>query len=274
MNKKQQVPQMIYGTAWKQEATAALVKKAWAAGFRAIDTANQKKHYREDYVGEALLEIKEQGIAREDLFLQSKYTYQQGQDHRLPYDPASDFKTQVRSSFASTLQNLHTDYIDSYLLHGPSSGASLMDADWEVWAAMEDLHDSGQARQIGVSNVGPYHLMQLCENARVKPQIVQNRCYAVRGWDQTVREFCIENGIVYQGFSLLTANPQVVYDPRVAKIADRLNSTPEQVIFRFAIQIGILPLTGTTDPEHMRQDLEAVDLILTETDMNEILSIR
>ena len=100
------LPPIIYGTAWKQERTAELVKMAITAGFRGIDTANQKKHYREDFAGEALLELMKQGIKREDLFLQSKYTYKEGQDHRLPYDPKADFTTQVNDSFASTLKNL------------------------------------------------------------------------------------------------------------------------------------------------------------------------
>jgi diketogulonate reductase-like aldo/keto reductase len=264
---------MIYGTAWKQEATAGLVKQAIAAGFRAIDTANQKKHYREDYVGDALLELAKQGIRREDLFLQSKYTYVNGQDHRLPYDPNSDFTTQVKSSFASSLQNLHTDYLDSYLLHGPSSGRGLTDADWEVWAAMEDIQKSGKAKKIGVSNVGINHLEALWEKAKVKPAFVQNRCYAVYGWDQDVREFCLANQIVYQGFSLLTANPQVMHGPKVGAIARRLKVEPQQVIFRFSVQIGILPITGTTDPKHMKQDLAIDKFELSNDDLKIIGSL-
>ncbi len=265
--KTTQIPAIIYGTAWKEAATAGLVKTAVTAGFRGIDTANQKKHYREDFTGEALVALKGDGISREDLFLQSKFTYKEGQDHRLPYDPKADFGTQVRSSFAGTLKNLHTDYLDSYLLHGPSSSAGMTEDDWEVWSAMESLHELGQTRMIGVSNVGLHHLKELREKARIKPQIVQNRCYAARGWDRDVREYCLANKIVYQGFSLLTANPHVVFDPRVAAIAHRLQATPEQVIFGFAVQIGILPLTGTTDPQHMKEDLEIKKIHLSAAEL-------
>ncbi len=250
-----------------------LVQQAVAAGFRAIDTANQKRHYREDYLGEALLQLQNQGIRREDLFLQSKFTYQEGQDHRLPYDPDADFGTQVHSSFASSLKNLHTDYIDSYLLHGPSSGHGLTDRDWEVWAAMENLLESGQARRIGVSNVGLHHLTELCEKAKIKPGTVQNRCYAMRGWDQDVREYCLARRIEYQGFSLLTANPHVVGDAHVLAIAGRLQATPPQVIFRFAMHIGIRPLTGTTDEQHMQEDLKAASLELSADDIRAIQAI-
>ena len=264
------IPTIIYGTAWKEEATAGLVEQAVLAGFRAIDTANQKKHYREDYVGEALLALKAKGISREELFLQSKYTYKEGQDQRLPYDPKADFTTQVKSSFESTLKNLHTDHLDSYLLHGPRSGRGLTEGDWEVWGTMEELKKSGKTRLIGVSNVGLHHLAELWQKAKTKPEIVQNRCFAAHGWDEDVRGFCLSKGIVYEGFSLLTANPQVVSDPSVADIARRLKATPQQVIFSFTRQIGILPLTGTTDPKHMRDDLEAVFLKLSDTDIEMI----
>ncbi|MBI3288250.1 MAG: aldo/keto reductase, partial [Elusimicrobia bacterium] len=169
---------------------------------------------------------------------------------------------QVRSSFAGTLKNLGTDYLDSFLIHGPSGAGALSEADWEAWETMESLHADGQARAIGISNVGLAQLREL-EGAKVRPAYVQNRCYAQRGWDEDVREYCLANGIVYQGFSLLTANPHVVEHPMTGAVARRRNVTPEQVVFRFALTLGILPLTGTTDPRHMREDLDALSLELT-----------
>src|SRR5215468_1040030 len=107
-------PSFIYGTAWKKEATAHLVKTAVRAGFTAIDTANQPKHYQEPLVGEALTELAAEGISRNSLFLQTKFTPHDGQDHRVPYDPQAKLQVQVRQSFESSLWNLKTDYIDSY----------------------------------------------------------------------------------------------------------------------------------------------------------------
>jgi diketogulonate reductase-like aldo/keto reductase len=268
-----QIPSFIYGTAWKELATSELVQKAILSGFRAIDTANQKKHYREDYVGEALFILREQGITRESLFLQSKYTYVHGQDQRLPYNPADDFTTQVKSSFASSLKNLHTDYLDSYLLHGPISQSGLQDPDWEVWNTMETLYESGQTKAIGISNVNLRQIQELTSRAKVKPQFVQNRCFATRGWDQPVREFCLDQGIIYQGFSLLTANPQVVSNVTLKGITKRLGLTSEQVIFRFARQIGILPLTGTSNSQHMGEDLKISDFELSPEDMQLIAAL-
>lgn len=264
------IPKMIYGTAWKEEKTKDLVVQAVRAGFDAIDTANQKKHYREDYVGEALLELKAQGIARSSLFIQSKYTYLRGQDHRLPYDPKDPFAKQVRDSFQSTLRQLHTNYIDSYLIHGPYTAGGLHDADREVWRTMEDLCRSGKARKIGVSNFNFRQLEELFEEATIKPMFVQNRCYAQTGWDRAIREFCLDNEIVYQGFSLLTANPHVVNSEGVANIAERLGATPQQVIFAFCRQVGMLPITGTTRLQHMKEDLTSLDLKLSDSDVERI----
>ena len=267
------IPSFMYGTAWKKEATAQLVQAAVEAGFTAIDTANQLIHYQEALVGEALLALAKQGIARDRLFLQTKFTPVNGQDHRTPYDASAVPTIQVRQSFDSSLAHLHTDYVDSYVLHGPYQRRGLGDADWEVWAAMEALYQSGKAKMIGISNVTAEQLTKLCERAQHKPMVVQNRCYAARGWDQDVREICRTHGIIYQGFSLLTANQEVLVEPDVRAIAKRAGAGVAQVIFRFAMQIGMLPLTGTTDPQHMKDDLQAEQLALSPDDIRRIETI-
>lgn len=251
------VPSFMYGTAWKKEATTKLVEMAVDAGFRAIDTANQLKHYDEVRVGEALLEVAKRGVGREQLFLQTKFTSIDGQDHRLPYDPKANLTTQVNQSFESSLQHLHTDILDSYVLHGPYSRRGLGEKDWEVWTAIEGLFSAGKTRMIGVSNVTAEQLAELCANAKVKPMMVQNRCYAIMGWDKEVRDICKEHDVIYQGFSLLTANSQILQDASVRAPAKRLGIGPAQVIFKFAMQLGMLPLTGTSSEQHMKEDLQA-----------------
>src|SRR5207245_5110960 len=94
------------------------------------------------------------------------------------------------------------------------------------------------------------------------PAFVQNRCYARLGWDRDVRLFCQKQKIIYQGFSLLTANLEVLRHPLVAGLAAGAKVTPAQVVFSFSRAVGILPLTGTSDAEHMRQDLGSMDLTL------------
>ena len=269
-----EVPPFIYGTAWKKDQTARLVELAVDSGFTAIDTANQLIHYQEALVGEALLALAKKGVTRNLLFLQTKFTSVSGQDHRTPYDQSADFTTQVQQSFESSLKHLHTDYLDSYVLHGPHSRWGLSQADWDVWAAMEAYYRTGTTKMIGISNVQADQLQELCEKASVKPMVVQNRCYAVRGWDKEVREICKTKGIIYQGFSLLTANQDVLRDPEVWEIAKRVGANPLQVIFRFALQIGMLPLTGTTDGQHMKDDLEVLTKFeLSTGDVQKIESI-
>jgi len=264
------VPSFMYGTAWKKDATARLVQLAVESGFTAIDTANQLIHYQEALVGEALQSLALKGVRRDALFLQSKFTSADGQDHRTPYDRDADLTIQVNQSFASSLQHLHTDYLDSYVLHAPFSRRGLGAADWEVWAAMEALYEAGKTRTIGVSNITAVQLTVLCQQAHVKPMMVQNRCFAVMAWDRQVREICRDHGIIYQGFSLLTANPDVLAEPEVRAIAQREGVGPAQVIFRFAMRVGMLPLTGTTNPQHMLEDLAAERVTLSSDEIQRI----
>ncbi len=256
-----QVPSFLYGTAWKEERTAHLVRLALDAGFLGIDTANQRKHYHEAGVGETLKAAFAAGLDRDSLFLQTKFTYRRGQDHRLPYDPQAPFATQVAQSFESSLAHLGTDRLDSYVLHGPYGGYGIAKADREVWRAMEELHGAGKTRLLGVSNVSLEQLEQLWDFAAVKPSFVQNRCYASDGWDSAVRGFCTAHGVRYQGFSLLTANRGVLRAPAVQSVVERTGCTPAQVVFRFALEVGMVPLTGTSDPVHMRQDLAVYDAL-------------
>ncbi len=267
-------PDFLYGTAWKEDRTAALTELALRMGFRGIDTANQRRHYVEAGVGQGLAAAYRAGVVtRADIFLQTKFTYQRGQDHRLPYDAAADLSTQVGQSLASSLEHLGTDHMDSYVLHGPASGHGWTDDDAEVWAAMVKERDATRTRLLGVSNVGLRHLEQMAAAGAETPALVQNRCFARLGWDREIRAFCRDRKIVYQGFSLLTANPEMLRHRLVAGIAARCRATPAQVVFRFAQAVGMLPLTGTCDAEHMKQDLASRELALSADEVRAIESL-
>jgi diketogulonate reductase-like aldo/keto reductase len=268
------VPAIMYGTAWKEERTQALTFEAIACGFRAIDTANQRKHYAEAGVGAAVGAAVGAGkVTREELFLQTKFTYQRGQDHRLPYDPNADLATQVQQSIDSSLEHLGVTRIDSYILHSPSRAYGFGETDWETWRAMEEAVQAGRVGLLGLSNISIEQLAMLIEGAKITPAFVQNRCFARNRWDADVRALCETHDIVYQGFSLLTANPQVLSSPRLIAIARRHGKTLPQVVLRFAIELAMLPLTGTTDRLHMRQDLDIFDFTLSEEDLETMLEL-
>jgi diketogulonate reductase-like aldo/keto reductase len=265
------VPRFLYGTAWKEDQTQRLTELALRQGFRGIDTANQRRHYHEAAVGQAVAAAVASGlVARDDLFLQTKFTFRRGQDHRLPYDPEAPIPAQVEQSFASSLEHLGTGVVDSYVLHGPTRQSGLAPADWEAWRAMEAIHASGRARLLGVSNVTLEQLQGLCQQARVRPCFVQNRCYAVQGWDRRVREFCAAHRLVYQGFSLLTANREAMARSEMIRIAERHGRTVSQVVFRFALDVGMVPLTGTSNAAHMQADLDVFDFRLEPEEVNRI----
>jgi diketogulonate reductase-like aldo/keto reductase len=267
-------PDFLYGTAWKEERTAALTELALRMGFRGIDTANQRRHYFEAGVGQGLAAAYRAGVVtRADLFLQTKFTYQDGQDHRLPYDRDADVDVQVAQSMRSSLEHLGTDHVDSYVLHGPATGHDWSADDRVVWAAMIRERDAGRTRLLGVSNVTRRQLEQMATAETERPAFVQNRCFARHGWDREVRRFCLDRGIVYQGFSLLTANRAALGHSLVAGIAARHGATPAQVVFGFARAIGMLPLTGTSDPAHMTEDLASRHLALTPDEVRALESL-
>ncbi len=261
------IPPLFYGTAWKEASTETLTFAAISQGFRGVDTANQRKHYYEAGVGNAIKKAIEAGIlTRDELFIQTKFTFLRGQDHRLPYDPQASITDQVAQSFAKSLAHLNVEHLDSYVLHGPTTAQGLADADWEAWHAMEALQGAGKVTYLGVSNVNARQLALLCEKATTRPKFVQNRCYAVSGWDAEVRALCRQYDLRYQGFSLLTANHNVLNAPYVHDLAKKYRITVPQLVFRFAMDVGMIPLTGTTDVAHMQQDLDAVNLTLDQDD--------
>jgi len=170
------IPRIIYGTAWKKEDTTKLVCLAVRKGFRGIDTACQPKHYREDLVGDAVITMQKEGYPRESIFLQTKFTSYNGQDpNRCPYDPKLPLPEQVKQSFAQSLKNLKTTYVDSLVLHSPLDTHT---ENMEVWRIFEELHSLGKVKVLGISNIYSLKtLKQIYTDATIKPSVIQNRFY-------------------------------------------------------------------------------------------------
>lgn len=260
---------MIYGTAWKAERTVDCVTQALKAGFRCIDTAAQPKHYREDLVGDAIRNCIETGLVRrEDIYLQTKFTPPSGQDlSNCPYDPSSSITRQVRASVSSSLFNLRPyqsvdplseTYIDCIILHAP---LSTLASTLEAWDALSSFVPSS-VRALGVSNVTLRVLDVLYRHAALKISIVQNRFHAVTEYDSALRVFCKQKGILYEGFSVLTANPSLLASHNITDIAQRLGVSKQAALYAMVRTLGdILVLNGTKDESRMREDLDGVERV-------------
>ena len=263
------MPRIIYGTAWKKDRTADLVVKAVQAGFRGIDTACQPKHYNEPLVGAALNGLKDHGIERGALFLQTKFTPLSGQDPRqVPYDKNSPVELQVAQSFEASIKNLQTKYVDSLILHSPMAPHVLL---MKVWNAMEKIQKTGGARQLGISNCYDTEVMRsLYADANVKPAVVQNRFYQETLYDADLRHWCYNHGVIYQSFWTLTANPHIIASNTVRSIAQKYNKTEAQIFFRYLSHSGIVPLTGTSSEQHMKEDLSIFGFELSSEDLKNV----
>lgn len=266
------MPKIIYGTAWKKERTTELVIEAVKSGFRGIDTACQPKHYAEPLVGEALTVLQGLGIEREALFIQTKFTPLAGQDpNNIPYDKNASLREQVFQSFETSKKNLHTDYIDSFVLHSPLFPFSDL---LNVWSAMETIYKRGEALQLGISNCYDLSVLKrLYDEAEIKPSIVQNRFYRDSDYDTTLRQWCKTHEIMYQSFWSLTANPHILGSKDVITLARKYKKSEAQIFFAYLMSQGITPLSGTTSHAHMLEDLEAMTFSLTYNEIQSISSL-
>ncbi|PYH48487.1 putative aldo-keto reductase (AKR) [Aspergillus saccharolyticus JOP 1030-1] len=260
------IPTLIYGTAWKKTRTADLVHQALRTGFRAVDTAAQPKHYREDLVGEGIRRaFKDGAIQRKDLHIQTKFTSVRGQDPKdMPYDPKTSVTDQVHASIRSSLHNLRADdapesadeaYIDMLILHSP---LPTMAQTLEAWQTFE-AYVPHRIRNLGISNTDLPTLKELFTHAQVKPSVVQNRFYADTQYDVALRAFCREQHIIYQSFWTLTANPDLIRSNAVQSLAQQAELSPAAALYCLVLGLGYTTiLDGTTNPARMEEDLIAL----------------
>ena len=181
----------------------------------------------------------------------------------MPYDPKLSVADQVHTSVKSSLQNLRylsesgeTDTcLDSLVLHSP---LPTMTQTLEAWRAAE-TYVPHKIRHLGISNVFPDQLEHIYHSARMKPAVVQNRFYADNLFDSRVRRFCADNGIVYQSFWTLSANPTLLRSSEVGSIAKLVGLTAFEAVYCLVLALGdITILNGTKDEHHMLGDLAAI----------------
>lgn len=268
-NQNIKIPNMIYGTAWKKQQTADFVYEALKTGFKGIDTACQPKHYQEDLVGDGLQKALADGLKREDLYLQTKFTPIDGQDRsNMPYKEDDTLEIQIQKSFAKSKENLKVDYIDSYILHSPIfPGSKLLKA----WDVMSSFYKNKEVGQLGISNCYDLDVLEyLYKKVDIKPSIVQNRFYAQTFYDTDIRIWCNEKGIIYESFWSLTANPHILSNEFVEYLATKYKKSTPLIFYKFLNQIGIVPLNGTTNKNHMLEDLKIDEFRLLDSELDTI----
>ncbi|KAI1826342.1 Aldo/keto reductase [Xylaria intraflava] len=256
----QDIPLLIYGTAWKEDKTADFTAAALKRGFKGVDTANHPTGYDERRVGEGIAAALASGIKREGLFVQSKFspTFTH-HPAKVPYDATLDIAAQVRQSVEQTFDNLQLDYLDALLLHAPYPDQK---DTLTAWAVLES-YVPDRIRYVGVSNATLDQLQGLYEAATVKPAIVQNRFYRQSKYDLETRSFCKDHGIVYQACWMLKNNPDVLTSDVVESVAQTLGVEKEAAFYLLILSLGDTQvLDGTTKTERMDSDLKIVSDVL------------
>ena len=252
-----EIPAVGYGTYLTSEKDDGTVAAALAAGYRHFDTASF--YDTEQALGDAL---KAAGVPREELFLTSKlWKDEMGYENAL-------------AAFERSLQKLGTDYLDLYLIHWPRTDdltAEWRQLDRDTWRALEDLYRAGRVRAIGVSNFLPHHLRSLMKTAEVMPMVNQIEFHP--GYPQTYTvEFCKAHGILPEAWSPL-GRTRVLQDERLAGIAAKYGKSVAQLCVRFALQCGVAPLPKSSSPARMQANLDVFDFVISDEDMDRILTL-
>lgn len=224
---------------------------ALKTGYRLIDTATI--YGNEESVGRA---IQDSGIARKDIFVTTKlWNNDQGKDS-------------APQALKKSLDKLGLEYVDLYLIHWPVPETRV-----ESWHALEELQKQGLALSIGVSNFMVKHLKELLDASGVVPAVNQIELHPFNYKQrQEVVEFCREHDIVVEAYSPL-AQATKLDNPVIAAVAGQVDKAPTQVMLRWAIQKGTIPLPKSATPEHIEANFNVFDFELKDTQMAELDSL-
>src|SRR5579864_110751 len=245
MNTGASIPQIGFGL-WRntnsQECKDS-VKAALAAGYTHFDDA--QVYDNEEYLGEAL---KEAGADRKKLFITTKIGVRNFGYHR------------AQESFKVSLEKLQMDYVDLLLLHFP---VSLLRG--KSWKALEEIHEVGQAKAIGVSNYTVRHLKELLAEGNVRPAVNQVELSVVLQQPELVA-YCKAEGIVVEAYTPLVEG-HFFDDPALKEIAKKHGKSVPQIMLRWCIDYGTVALTKSVHPDRIRSNIEIFDFKLDKEDM-------
>jgi len=246
LNDGNKIPGIGFGL-WKnkdEQECVESIKLALQTGYGHLDSA--QAYGNEQFVPAG---IEAAGLKREDVYITTKIA-------------VTNF-TRVEKSFEDSLKNLKTDYVDLLLLHFPVTilrhGA---------WKHLEEIHAAGKAKSIGVSNYTIKHLEHLLKDCKIKPVVNQVELHVFLQQPELV-EFCKQHGIVVEAYSPL-AHGHGLDDPVLTEIAKKHGKTTAQIMLRWCLEIGTVPLPKSVTPERIKQNFEITDFTLDEGDMAKI----
>lgn len=255
-----EIPKLGLGTWLLDDAqTAQAVRDAVSMGYRHIDTA--QAYMNEAGVGEG---IRSSGVAREDLFITTKVVAE-----AKTYDAVSQ-------SIDESLKKMKLDYIDLLIIHSPQPWDEFRDdnryfeENKEAWKAMEDAYKKGKVKAIGLSNFLQDDVENILANCEIKPMVNQVLAH-VSNTPMKLIEFCQKNDILVEAYSPI-AHGAVLDNAEVKVIADKYGVTVAQLCLRYDIQLGLVVIPKTANPEHMRNNAE-LDFSISDDDMETLKNI-
>ena len=255
------VPQLALGT-WLIDdiKVSDAVKAAITLGYRHIDTAQAYANDRG--VGEG---VRKSGIAREEIFVTSKVAA----EHK-------DYKT-AATGIDETLRKTGLDYLDMMIIHSPQpwvlvnqSDDRFIEGNREAWRALEDAYKAGKLRAIGVSNFLECDIDSLWETAEIKPMVNQVLCH-ISNTPLALIDHCTAKGIVMEAYSPM-AHGEALKNPAIAEMAKKYGVSVPQLCIRYDIQLSMIVLPKTANPDHMKANGD-VDFIISDEDMEILKNI-
>jgi 2,5-diketo-D-gluconate reductase A len=252
LNNGVEIPQLGFGT-YKigTEDTVDTTLIALEVGYRHVDTAEMYGNERQ--VGEA---VRKSGLDRSEIFVTSKL------------NDGAHAPDDALAAFDQTMHDIDLEWLDLFLIHWPLPGVG----DFvDTWRAMEEMAASGRVRAIGVSNFQPSHLQRIIDAGLTVPAVNQVECHPYFTND-TVREFGRQHGIVTEAWSPI-ARGDVLDDPTIVRIADRLARTPAQVTLRWHIQRGDVVFPKSATRPRIEENFALFDFELTDQDVADITAL-
>nr|WP_318540871.1 aldo/keto reductase [Terribacillus saccharophilus] len=255
-----EIPKLGLGTWLLDDAqTVQAVRDAVSMGYRHIDTA--QAYMNEAGVGEG---IRSSGVTREDLFITTKVVAE-----AKTYDAVSQ-------SIDESLKKMKLNYIDLLIIHSPQPWDEFRDdnryfeENKEAWKAMEDAYKKGKVKAIGLSNFLQDDVENILANCEIKPMVNQVLAH-ISNTPMELIEFCQKNDILVEAYSPI-AHGAVLDNAEVKVIADKYGVTVAQLCLRYDIQLGLVVIPKTANPEHMRNNAE-LDFSISDDDMETLKNI-